>query len=199
MWDFNSYRRHILITVIFPIHFSTSGPSPSSRCFICTNRCTIHREKLGHIKMFLLREQRVKKTPHRKSASLQNLSGGQLTTYIFQPFHYFFISGFQVHLPQTLFSPALSWAVRYQGWNTAMQLPYILANEIWGNWEVPCKCNLPQLLVVVAVETIFAKNKLNFKSFQATINLCPEVEIKQRKGDGGRRNGGVTDSSIKHT
>lgn len=60
MWDYNSYRRHI---PIFPIHFSTSGPSPSSHCLLCTNRCTMHREKLGHIKMFLLREQSVKKTP----------------------------------------------------------------------------------------------------------------------------------------
>ncbi len=58
-WGFNSYRCHILRDYC---DFSTSSPSPPHTASYAPTAAS-YREKLGHIKMFPLREQRVENPP----------------------------------------------------------------------------------------------------------------------------------------
>lgn len=106
MWDFNSYRCPILVTEIFPIHFSTSSPS-SSRCLICTSHCTIHREKLGHIKKNTTTKIHQPSKPVR--SAVNNLYFPAISLFFHQ-----WISG-PTASDTVLCSIELGW---YQGWNT---------------------------------------------------------------------------------
>ncbi len=75
----------------FSYSFFNKWSISSSHCLICTNRCVIHR-KLGHIKMFPLREQCVKNTPLKIShlskpvrCAVNNLYFPAISLFFHQP------------------------------------------------------------------------------------------------------------------
>lgn len=87
-WGFNSYRCHILSDYC---DFSTSGPSPPHTASYAPTAAS-YTEKLGHIKMFPLREQRVKNTPLKIShlskpvrSAVNNLYFPAISLFFHQP------------------------------------------------------------------------------------------------------------------